>query len=173
MRRREFITAFGGAAAWPVVGWAQQPAPGKWRIGLMMQEIVKERVLSGLRKLGYVEGRNLSIGLRSIDRADKLAAFATELVALRLDAIVAVGTQATRALQQATKNIPIVMTGSSDPVGTGLIAGLARPGGNITGLSLLPQSSVENDSNYCAKSSGSLPTSPYFGTQTTLQRRSR
>jgi putative ABC transport system substrate-binding protein len=99
----------------------------------MMQEAVKQRVLLGLRKLGYVEGQNLSIELRSIDRADKLAAFATELVASS-DVVVVVGTQATRALQQATKNIPIVRTGSSDPVGTGLIASLARPGGNITGL---------------------------------------
>ena len=102
-----------------------------------MQEPVRERVLLGLRKLGYFEGENLLIEARSIDRADQLAAFATELVGLRLDVIVVAGTQATRALQQATKDLPIVMTGSSDPVGTGLVASLARPGGNITGLSLL------------------------------------
>jgi putative ABC transport system substrate-binding protein len=135
--RCEFITILGGMAAWPLAGWAQQAPPGKWRIGLMMQERPKDRILLGLRKLGYVEGQNLFIEVRSIDRADQLAAFATELVGLRLDVIVVAGTQATRALQQVTKVIPIVMTGSSDPVGTGLVASLARPGGNITGLSLL------------------------------------
>jgi putative ABC transport system substrate-binding protein len=138
MKRRTFFCVLGGAVAISSGAVRGQPAPpGKWRVGLMMQEPVRERVLLGLRKLGYVEGQNLFIEVRSIDRADQLGAFATELIGLRLDVIVVAGTQATRALQQTTKAVPIVMTGSSDPVGTGLVASLARPGGNITGLSLL------------------------------------
>jgi putative ABC transport system substrate-binding protein len=85
-----------------------------------------------------VEGRNIMIEDRSAsDDADRLAALAAELVDVRVDLIVAAGSQAVRAAQHATKAIPIVMTSSSDPVGTHFVASLARPGGNITGLSLL------------------------------------
>jgi putative ABC transport system substrate-binding protein len=137
MRRREFITLLCGAAAWPVDARAQQPAPGKWRIGLLMQKRRQDLLLEGLRELGYVEGDNLVIDARSNERADQLAAFAAELVGLKPDVIAAAGTQAIQAVQQATKSIPIVMTGASDPVGTHLVASLAHPGGNITGMSLL------------------------------------
>jgi putative ABC transport system substrate-binding protein len=95
-------------------------------------------VRQGLRELGYVQGDNLVIEARTIEgAADRLAALAAELVALKPDVIIATGTQATQAVKQATSSIPIVMTGSSDPVGTHLVASLARPGGNVTGLSLL------------------------------------
>lgn len=90
----------------------------------------------GLGDLGYVEGRDVVVERRPSDRADRLSALAAELVALNVDVIVASGSLAVRAAQQATQRIPIVMTGSSDPVGTGFVASLARPGGNITGLSL-------------------------------------
>jgi putative ABC transport system substrate-binding protein len=93
-------------------------------------------VRQGLRDLGYVQGDTLVIEARTIEgAADRLAAMAAELVALKPDVIIATGTQATQAVKQAS--IPIVMTGSSDPVGTHLVASLARPGGNVTGLSLL------------------------------------
>jgi putative ABC transport system substrate-binding protein len=135
--RRQFLSAFGGAAAvWPFAACAQQPAPGKWRIGLLMQKSRQDPFLKGLRELGYVEGSNLVVEARPIDRADRLAEFAAELVGLKPDAIVTSGTQATQAAQQATNSIPIVM-GASDPVDNHLVASLAHPGGNTTGFSML------------------------------------
>lgn len=81
--RRQFLSAFGGAAAvWPFAACAQQPAPGKWRIGLLMQKSRQDPFLKGLRELGYVEGSNLVVEARPIDRADRLAEFAAELVGL-------------------------------------------------------------------------------------------
>jgi putative tryptophan/tyrosine transport system substrate-binding protein len=137
MRRREFITFLGGLmASWPSVARAQQPAAGKWRIGLLAQKSRQGPFRQGLRELGYVEGNNLIIDVHTNDRMDRLAAFAAELVGLKPDAIVAAGTQATQAVQQATKRIPIIMV-ASDPVGTHLVASLAHPGGNTTGLSIL------------------------------------
>jgi putative ABC transport system substrate-binding protein len=138
MRRREFFTFLGGATAFlsPLVAQAQQPAPGKWRIAILAPEIRQTPVREGLRELGYIEGQNLLIEWRFDDRVDRLAAFASELVGLKPDVIVATGTQAARAAQQATKSIPIVMA-ASNPVGNGLVESLAHPGGNITGISLL------------------------------------
>ena len=98
----------------------------------------REAFRQGLRDLGYVEGQNIVIEYRhAADKADRLPDLATELVGLKVDVIVAAGSQAVRAAQRATRSIPIVMTSSSDPVGTKFIASLAQPGGNITGLSLL------------------------------------
>jgi putative ABC transport system substrate-binding protein len=136
--RREFITLICGAAAtWPLGAQAQQPAPGKWRIGMLMQDRRQDLLRQGLRELGYVEGDNLVIEARPHDRADRLAAFAAELVELRLDVIVTTGTQATQAVQQATSSIPIVFALASDPVRTHLVVSLAHPGANVTGLSIL------------------------------------
>jgi putative ABC transport system substrate-binding protein len=138
MRRREFIALLGGATALlsSLAAQAQQPAPGKWRIGMLAPEIRQKPIREGLRELGYVEGQNLLIEWRFDDKVDRLAAFATELVELKPDLIEANGTQAARAAQQATKSIPIVMV-ASNPVGDGLVESLAHPGGNITGMSLL------------------------------------
>ena len=92
----------------------------------------------GLRDLGYVEGQNLVMEYRGAEGQDeRLPALAAELARLQVEVIVAVGTQATRPAQQATRTIPIVMTGTNDPVGQGLVASLAHPGGNTTGLSLM------------------------------------
>jgi putative ABC transport system substrate-binding protein len=92
----------------------------------------------GLRDLGYVEGQNLVIVYRGAEGQDeRLPALAAELARLPVEVIVAVGTAATRAAQHATRTIPIVMTGTPDPVGQGLVTSLARPGGNITGVSLM------------------------------------
>jgi putative tryptophan/tyrosine transport system substrate-binding protein len=98
-----------------------------------------EAFRQGLRDLGYVEGQNLVIEYRYAEgRDDRLADLAAELVRLQVDVIVAVaGAAATRAVQHATRTIPIVMAGGSDPVGDGLVASLARPGGNTTGFSNL------------------------------------
>jgi putative ABC transport system substrate-binding protein len=124
-----------------VASRAQQPSSvptsGRLvRIGLLLPERIKSQVLQGLHDAGYDIGRNLIIEHRPNDRPEMLARFAADLVALNVDVIVAGGTQAVQAAQQATQRIPIVMTGSSDPVGTGLVASLARPGGNLTGMSL-------------------------------------
>ena len=136
MRRREFITLLGATAlAWPLAALARAPN-GMARIGFLGLERRLEKFRQGLGDLGYVEGRDVVIEYRPSDPAGRLHGFAAELVALNADVIVAAGSLAVRAAQQATRTIPIVMTGSSDPVGTGFAASLARPGGNITGLSL-------------------------------------
>ena len=97
-----------------------------------------EAFRQGLRELGYVEGKNIIIESRyAEERLDRLPALAAELVRLKVDIIVTAGGQATRAAKQATPTIPVVMTNDSDPVGSGFVASLARPGGNITGVSTL------------------------------------
>jgi putative ABC transport system substrate-binding protein len=134
IRRREFITLLGATTlAWPLAACAPK---GMARIGFLGLERRLEKFRQGLGDLGYVEGRDIVIEYRPSDPADRLPGFAAELVALNADVIVAGGSLAVRAAQQATRTIPIVMTGTSDPVGTGFVASLARPGGNITGLSL-------------------------------------
>jgi putative ABC transport system substrate-binding protein len=135
MRRRELIKLIGTMAlGWPL---AACDRPNRMaRIGFLGSERRLETFRQGLGDLGHVEGRDIVVEYRSSDPADRLAGFAAELVALNADVIVAGGSQAVRAAQQATRSIPIVMTGSSDPVGTGFVTSLARPGGNITGLSL-------------------------------------
>ena len=97
-----------------------------------------EAFRQGLRELGYAEGKNIVCEQRSAEgRLDRLAAVATELVQLKVDVIITTGATVTRAAKQATATIPIVMLQDPDPVGNGFVASLARPGGNITGLSSL------------------------------------
>jgi len=103
---------------------------------LLSNERLKAALLNGLHDAGFDEARNLIVDYRPNIPPQMLPQFAAELVTLKVDVIVASGTQAVQAAQQATQAIPIVMTGSSDPVGTGLVASLARPGGNVTGMSL-------------------------------------
>src|SRR5215813_14170253 len=92
----------------------------------------------GLLELGYVEGKNFTIEYRSADgKLNKLPALAAELVRLKVDVIVTQGTPAAVAAQNATKTIPIIMSGGTDPVATGLVPSLARPGGNITGVTIM------------------------------------
>lgn len=137
MRRRHFITLLGGAAFMlPPAARAQQPATAT--IGILNTENpepFRTLLRAGLSDLGYVEGRNLHVEFRSAGDRDRLSGFAAELVSLKVDAIVAYPTPAIVASQQATSQIPIVMLAAGDPVGTGLVASLARPGGNITGTS--------------------------------------
>ena len=119
---------------------SQAQQPGKVpHIGLLsLSGANQEAFRQGLRDLGYIEGKNIAIESRTAaNRADRLSVLAGELVDLKVDVIVAAGSQAVHAAQRTTKSIPIVMTSSSDPVGTGFVASLAHPGGNITGLSLL------------------------------------
>jgi putative tryptophan/tyrosine transport system substrate-binding protein len=124
---------------------AQAPPAGKvYRIGILIVGTVAtfgnlvEAFRQGLRDLGYVEGQNLLIEYRwGEGKVERLPDLAAELVDLKVDLIVVAGTQAVQAAKHATTTIPIVMPGSSDPVGTGLVASLARPGGNITGLTTI------------------------------------
>jgi putative tryptophan/tyrosine transport system substrate-binding protein len=118
----------------------QQPTkvPLVGRLGASDSPARTEAFRQGLRELGYVEGKNIRIEHRNAEgKLDRLAMLAAELVRLRVDVIVTGGGQATRAAKEATTTIPIVMAQDSDPVGSGFVASLARPGGNITGLSNL------------------------------------
>jgi putative tryptophan/tyrosine transport system substrate-binding protein len=142
MKRREFITLLGGAAAaWPLAVRAQQ-AGKVWRIGMLeasamaLNQANQDAFRRGLRDLGYIEGHNLIIEYRSAEgRSELFGALAAELVRLNVDLIVTRGTPAALAAKEASSIIPVVMAASGDPVGTGIVAGLARPGGNVTGLS--------------------------------------
>ncbi len=139
--RRAFIgTLAGGLLAAPLAADAQ-PSGKVPRIGFLWTRTLSEpgpdEFRQGLRELGWIEGQNLVIDYRFAEgRLDRLPDLAAELVRLKVDIIVAaVGTPAAAAAKNATKTIPIVMMAVGDPVGTGLIASLARPGGNVTGLS--------------------------------------
>ena len=131
---------------------AQQP-PKLPRIGFLGggSPLRYEAFRQGLRELGYVEGKNIVFEQRSAEgRLDRLAAVATELVQLKVDVIITTGATVTRAAKQATVTIPIVMLQDPDPVGNGFVASLARPGGNITGLSSRLRRSLERGWN-CSK----------------------
>jgi putative tryptophan/tyrosine transport system substrate-binding protein len=141
MRRREFITLLGGAAGWPLAARAQQ-RPGLATIGLLgstTPAVESQRVagfVQRLRELGWIEGQNISIEYRWAEgRNERFAEIAAEFVRLKVDVIVTQGTAAIIAAKQATSVIPIVFAAANDPVGTGLVASLARPGGNLTGFS--------------------------------------
>jgi putative tryptophan/tyrosine transport system substrate-binding protein len=141
IRRREFIALLGGAAvAWPLAAPAQQSKVariGALYIGLADAESFKKELVEGLRRLGYVEGKDIAFEFRSADgRLDRLFELAAELVRLKVDVIVPLYVPSALAAKQATREIPIVMI-AADPVETGIVPSLARPGGNITGVSLM------------------------------------
>jgi putative ABC transport system substrate-binding protein len=141
MKRREFMLALGGTVAGPLIARAQ-PTAKTWRIG-MLETISPDlnaknidALKRGLRDLGYVENQNYVLEYRSADGdSERFPAFADELVRLRVDLIVTRGTPAARAAKSATESIPIVMAAIGEPLGMGVVASLARPGGNVTGLS--------------------------------------
>jgi putative tryptophan/tyrosine transport system substrate-binding protein len=141
MRRREFIALFGGAAvAWPIAARAQRQTPTIGFLGSgtpASQSQWVDAFVQRLQELGWIEGRNLTIEYRwaegSSDRAAELAA---EFVRLNVDLIVTYANPMVLATKQTTSVIPIVFAAAADPLGTGLVAGLARPGGNVTGLSV-------------------------------------
>jgi putative tryptophan/tyrosine transport system substrate-binding protein len=141
MKRREFITLLGGAAAWPVASLAQQPSKMR-RIGFLgtsTSAVMSQwtaAFVQRLRELGWIEGRDIAIEYRYGEgRNERFAEIAAEFVELKLDVIVTTGPAASQA-KKATSVIPIVLALSPDPVGAGLVASLARPGGNVTGLSM-------------------------------------
>jgi len=148
MRRREFISGLGGAAAWPVLARAQQGERVR-QIGILVRGVETDRVVraqlgvvrEALAKLGWIEGRNVRFDLLyAADDPDRLRAHADELVRLAPDVIAVGSLPATRALLQRTRTIPIVFTNAGDPVAGGLLKNIGRPEGNVTGISNLFQS---------------------------------
>jgi putative ABC transport system substrate-binding protein len=142
VKRRQFITLLGGAAAWPLTARAQQPMaklPTIGFLGAATPSAWSQRVaafVQRLRELGWTEGRTVVVEYRWAEgRSERFLEIAAEFAQLKVDVIVAAGTPAVLAAKQATSVVPIVFVGAGDPVGTGLVASLPRPGGNITGLS--------------------------------------
>jgi len=141
-QRRKLVIAFGaGALSPPLAAIAQAQSTKLWRIGIMGPGSAASNVaylaglLAELRALGYVEGRNLALEVRWSEGAnDRLPGFAAELVGLKVDAIIVIQTPSAQAAKQATQTIPIILGIVADPVAAGLVASLARPGGNITGM---------------------------------------
>jgi putative tryptophan/tyrosine transport system substrate-binding protein len=151
MKRREFITLLGGAAAtwWPLTAEAQQPEQLR-RIGVLMNRVADNpegqaavaAFRQALQQLGWSDGRNVRIDTRwGVNDVDRDRRDAAELVAVAPDVILASGTPSVAALQHVTRSLPIVFVGVTDPVGAGLVDTLARPGGNVTGFMLLEYSS--------------------------------
>jgi putative ABC transport system substrate-binding protein len=144
MRRREFITLIGGTAAtWPLLAGAQQPGERMRRIGVLMAFAESDHEAQSwvaafreeLRKLGWTEGRNSEIDTRwATADVESMQRFAKELVALQPDLILTSSTPATAAMLQQTRTIPIIFVWVADPVGSGFVASLPRPGGNATGF---------------------------------------
>ena len=143
MRRREFITLLGSAVAtWPLAARSQQPTklPTIGYLGATTPSVESQRIaalVQRLREFGWIESRNLTIEHRYAEgRSERYAELAAEFVRLNVDVIVTYGTPAVAATKQATAVIPIVFAAAGDPVGSGLVASLPRPGGNVTGLSI-------------------------------------
>src|SRR5882757_3524239 len=144
MRRREFITLIGGAAALPLAALAQQPVDRVRRVpnvGILNYAAAEDALVaefrSALRELGHIEGQTVTITHRWADgRFELLPILAAELIATKVDVIIALG-PATWAAKGATNTVPVVIAFSGDPVGNGVVSNLARPGGNITGFSYM------------------------------------
>ena len=143
MRRREFIRLFSSAVvAWPLTALAQKPAAKIWRLGILQPgappDPLVDTLQERLKELGYSEGHNIAYEYRWAEgKPPRLTELAKELVDLKVDVITAFSTPAAIAAQKATQTIPIVFAGVGDPVGSGVVSSLSRPGGNITGISIL------------------------------------
>jgi len=142
IRRRELLVTLGGAAAWPLAARAQQTAGRIWRLGVLSPAAPPDPLVEAmrlrLRELGYIDGRNIVFEYRwGEGKLDRLTDLARELVGSKVDVITTLSTPAALAARNATTTIPIVFTAVGDPVGSGVVPSLARPGGNATGTSLL------------------------------------
>jgi putative ABC transport system substrate-binding protein len=145
MRRREFIGLVGGAAAWPLAAWAQQDTKGGRvaRIGILLADSTPESsarsdvLVKALADLGYIEGKTAQLILRFPETRPDLARFSRELIENRVDVIVSVSALGAYEAKQLTSSVPIIFVYASDPIAIGLVESLVRPGGNVTGLSLM------------------------------------
>jgi putative tryptophan/tyrosine transport system substrate-binding protein len=143
MKRREFVTLLGGAVAWPATGWGQAKLPTIPRVGSLIfgppaASASREEVLgAALRGLCYVEGKNIAMERMWAETVDELPGLAVELVRRNVNVIFAPSSTEVEAARQATHTIPIVFAFHADPVGVGHVVSLPRPGGNITGLTML------------------------------------
>src|SRR3954463_8008771 len=143
MRRRDLIAGLGAAAAWPlpISAQTQRKVPRIGYLGAGIRTVIPSPVkafLEGLRDLGYLEGQNFVLVERYAEgHQERLPELVLELIQLEVDVIVAPTSGSAKAAKDATSTIPIVMAGSGDPVGLGLVASLARPGGNVTGPSMM------------------------------------
>jgi ABC-type uncharacterized transport system substrate-binding protein len=142
IERRQFLTTLGGAVAWPLAARGQQPGKtprvGYIRAGTPNNDPYREEFVRGMRDLGYVERRNIVYEFRHYgDDVESIPSLINDLLRAKVDIIAAGGNAAVRAAQTATHSVPIIMGAVCDPLGTGFIASLARPGGNTTGLSAL------------------------------------
>jgi putative ABC transport system substrate-binding protein len=143
VKRREFIALLGGATAWPLAARAQQPERMR-RVGVLMNSVASDpegkarfaAFSQALQQLGWIDGRNVRLDVRWVPGADleRFRRNAVELVALASDVIVTTTTPSTLGAQQTTRTVPIVFAMAVDPMGTGFVESLARPGGNITGF---------------------------------------
>ena len=148
MRRREFIALMGASVAWPFAALAQQ-AGRTYRLGCLLasprDSSRNVAFFDELRRLGFIEGQNLTVEYRAYaQHVDLIPQYAAELVKARVDVIVATGDETVRAIQKATKTIPIVAL-VGDMLGSGLVTSLARPDGNTTGVSMLADEADAND----------------------------
>jgi putative ABC transport system substrate-binding protein len=150
MRRREFITLLGGAAAWPLAARAQQDSRMR-QIGVLLPpsasdpetQLRTEALMGGLQALGWIDGKNATFVIRSAEgHPERLSVLAAEFASAKVDVLVTTAVALNQSVRNATGNIPIVMASSGDAVGTGLIASLAHPGGNITGLTVVGTETV-------------------------------
>jgi putative tryptophan/tyrosine transport system substrate-binding protein len=159
MKRREFITLLGGAAAWPLAARAQQ-AERVRRIGALINFAADDvegqqrlaAFLQGLHEAGWEVGRNVRIDIRWAGDIELNSKHAIELVTSAPDVLLAAGAPTVRALQKATRTVPIVFTSSADPVGAGLVVSLARPAGNVAGFSSFDYASVASGWNFSSRS---------------------
>ena len=171
MNRRDFITLLGGAAAaWPPAARAQQAVRAR-RIGILLysqQELpVIRPCLQELQTLGYVDGKTVTIEYRDAEgKYERLSPLAAELLRLNLDVIFSFGGEQAPIVKQATASIPIVVVVSNDPVASGLVASLARPGGNITGLTYVHDQLAGKAVELLKMPRPGYPASPSCGTQT-------
>jgi putative tryptophan/tyrosine transport system substrate-binding protein len=140
MRRREFIALMGASAAWPFAAMAQEPRR-TYRLGCLWavprDTPIATAFVDEFRRLGFIEGQNLTVEFRTFgEHPDLISQYATELVQARVDVLTTGSTAAIRALQQATKTVPIVAL-TDDMLGSGLVNSLARPDGNLTGVNIV------------------------------------
>jgi putative ABC transport system substrate-binding protein len=143
MRRREFITLFGGAAAWPMAVRAQQPAtPVVGFLGAGARGPLREQIAAfqeGLKESGYIEGQNVAVEYRFAEgQFDRFPALASDLVRRQVVALFVASNAGALAAKQATRTIPVVFSVGDDPVTSGLVPSLNRPGGNLTGVYHFP-----------------------------------